>query len=63
MSIDITRMRIHFYFFVCSHFHINCSVSVLKDREERYRQHLNRQFETLSDAKNIEEQVWLCFSI
>lgn len=29
----------------------------MKDREERYRLHFNRQFETLSDAKNIEEQV------
>jgi hypothetical protein len=33
------------------------SVNALKDREDRYRFHLNRQFETLSDAKNIEEQV------
>ena len=37
--------------------HILCSVGALKDREERFRLHLNRQFETLSDAKNIEEQV------
>ena len=34
-----------------------CIISAMKDREERYRLHFNCQFETLSDAKNIEEQV------
>ncbi len=34
-----------------------CSISALKDREERYRLHFNCQFETLSTAKNMEEQV------
>jgi len=42
---------------LCISHHVCYSVSALKDREERYRLHLNRQFETLSDAKNIEEQV------
>jgi hypothetical protein len=37
--------------------HICCSIVALKDREERYRLHLKHQFDTLSDAKNIEEQV------
>jgi hypothetical protein len=47
---------------VCSSTFVLCSfshrsVNALKDREDRYRVYLNRQFETLSDAKNIEEQV------
>ena len=43
--------------FLCVFFSNCCSISAMKDREERYRLHFNCQFETLSDAKNIEEQV------
>ena len=54
----LTNLFLYISLSVCIYYDINCSVSALKDREERYRLHLNRQFETLSDAKNIEEQVF-----
>jgi hypothetical protein len=57
ISLGYASISISISIVIFSYCHINDSVSVLKDREERYRLHLNRQFETLSDAKNIEEQV------